>query len=147
MKKLILLLGAIAMTVTMANAQRGNYGHNSGAASNNGYAVNRGASTTTYRGEVRTTRSNYGRNQRYRGGSYGNNGYSRGYSNRNQRRTRYVWSDCGTFQWQVVECQRWVPARYVYRNGCRRYVDGHYGWRQVSRSRYYASCAPRRRGW
>ncbi len=50
-------------------------------------------------------------------------------------RVRWVASSCGTFRWRVFEDSYWIPGGYVYVNGCRRWNDGHYGWRQTRRVR------------
>ncbi|MEM6269605.1 MAG: hypothetical protein AAF998_09215 [Bacteroidota bacterium] len=144
MKHIIILIAALATSVTFAQAQ-GGVGY-----VESGYNYSTG---TSYSGGVVT---------HSRGGNYGyNQGHVRGRRNvvvrRNvvrgnaacapapRQRVRFIWSDCGTFQWRLVESPRWIAPRVVYRNGCRRRVAGYYDWRCTSRTRVYASRG--RRGW
>jgi hypothetical protein len=151
MKNIIILFAAIATTVTMAHAQ-GGVGY---VESGYNYSTN-----TSYSGQV-VTHSRGGGNWGY------NDGAVRGrrgnvYRGRNRgvvrggaacapaprQRVRFIWSDCGSFQWRLVERPIWVAPRTVWRNGCRRQVAGYYDWRCTSRTRVYASNrGPRGRGW
>lgn len=140
MKKIIILFAAFSLTITLAQAQ-GGYGRNDGARFQRG-------GHTTYSGAVVTHNRSYGHNR----GAVVNNGFRHnGYQNNAcapQQRVRYEWSNCGTFQWQIVEQAYWVPPQMVYTNGCRSQVAGFYDWRCTNRSRVYASnCGPRGRRW
>lgn len=148
MKKIIVLFAAFSLTMTLAHAQRG-YGRNDGA---RGQGYSNTSTSTTYSGAVVTHRnSNYGYNNgQYRGRNRGNVRYNdnRGRHRARQQRVRMQWSNCGTFQWRLVERSYWVPARMVTTNGYCRQVPGYYDWRCTSRSRVYPnSCGPRGRRW
>lgn len=134
MKKLMLIL--LALGTGSLFAQIASNGYYDG----NVYA----SSQTTY-----TTGGNYGTN--YVGGT---TNYAPVCA---PNRVRWVASSCGTFRWRIVEDSYWIPGGYVYVNGCRRWNDGYYGWRQASRVRInnghtcYNGCghgyaAPRPRG-
>lgn len=118
MKKLLLILLTLGTGTLFAQvAHNGYYG---GDHVGNGYA----ATTTTYNSH----------------GNYGNNTYYNGAVSHTApacapTRVRWETSPCGTYRWKIVESSYWVPGAYVYTNGCRRWNDGYYGWRQTCRTR------------
>lgn len=92
----------------------------------------------------------------YAGSTYSNNGYTTapmvtrpttvssptmsytgGVAVQPGQRVRYVRSDCGQFQWRVVEAQRFTPGYWVVDRGCRRWVADCYTWYTVDRSQYW----------
>lgn len=91
--------------------RRGNVGYNSGARQGRRYSQ-------TYRGQ--------GNGVRYQGGVS---------SSRFQNRVRWEYSSCGRYKYRVEERGSWCEGRYVYRNGCRRWIEPAWNWNTVCRTR------------
>lgn len=111
------------------NRGGGGVGYNAGATCGTrggGYGYQTVTTTDRYyrgnsRGTVRTTRAVPGRHYQLPATCFNGN-----------RRTRYIYSDCGSFYYQIVERRRTVPGRWVY-VGCDRYWEpGYTTWVQLS---------------
>ena len=73
------------------------------------------------RGRVRTTRAVPARHYRLPATCFNGN-----------RRTRYIYSDCGSFYYQIVERRRQIPGRWVYQGCDRFWQPGYTTWVQLS---------------
>ena len=140
MKKITFFL-ALMMITTLAMAQRGNNGYHRGNTGYNSYHGDRGTQYysgrnygSSYRGEVRHNRGQVRYDRGY------NNGYNQGFRD-GARRTRWEYSSCGRWQYRIIERYDCRPGRWVYRNGCRRWIEPTANWTCVSRRRYAAGCS------
>ena len=154
MKKLTFFL-ALTMIVSLSYAQRGYNGPRNGHHAGNGYhtqdyrghrgdvGFNNGArnqrhynsrnyrTTTTVRGGVYSRHDNWNRHN-----NWNNNNWNRG-----QQRVRWEISNCGRFEYRIVERMVCTPGRWVYRRGCRTWIQPTNAWNCASRTRYNRGCS------
>ena len=147
MKRIMFFFALLLTSATMMFAQRGSNGYHGGHRGGNGYqsngsvGYNSGAAQGTYRYDRGHNGYNRGGTVRYNNGrNYRGSCNARGYVNTWDcaPRQRVIWeySDCGRYKWRLTQRGTYREGRWVYRRGCRTWVEPSWCWNTVRRQRY-----------
>ena len=147
MKKISFVF-AFLLTASLAFAQQAyNHGPRHQQRGNVGVNEYRGGGSNHYRGgnhnyrgnsrHVRTNTRHVRTNQRWGSTTTVRGGVSTRTNWAPRQRVRWEYSPCGTYRYRITERCDYRPGRWVYTNGCRRWVEPAWSsWHVVCRDRF-----------